>query len=131
MGLNLQIVETTFSAPENHEWLGSAHGTEECDPITLHAAGLLAVFPTGIVPSGVVLGLYASGGNAGLYGVYADAGATGLDVARYHLFTTTDISGGNTAAAGLWHGEVIEAKLPTNHGLTAAAKADLVQIRYK
>lgn len=131
MGLNLQIVRQTFTAPENHSWLGSAHGTSEGDPITLAAAPLKAIFTDGIVPSGVVLAKYTSGGNAGLYGPYSDAGATGLDTAAYHLLTTTDVNGGNTAAAGYWHGEVVEAKLPSNHGLTAAAKADLTQIKYK
>lgn len=131
MGLNLGIVNETFVAPTDYSWLGSAHGTEEADPVTLASAAFLAVFPTGIVPAGTVIAKYTSGANTGLYGPYADAGATGLDTAAYHLLTTTDVSKGNTAAAGLWHGEVVEARLSANHGLTAAAKADLVQVRYK
>jgi predicted thioesterase len=73
----------------------------------------------------------------GLYVPYTDAGTHGVgsDVALGHLLTTVDLGGTTTAtvdrvaAALYWHGEVVEAKLPANHGLTTAAKADLPQIR--
>jgi hypothetical protein len=133
MGLNLPIKTETFSATEDQSWLGSAHGTNEADPITLDADAFLASFPTGVVPSGVVLGRVTA---TGLYRPYVDGNVDGTEVARGHLFTTVDL-GGTTAAAVdkvgaalYWHGEVVEAKLPTNHGLNAAAKADLPQIRY-
>lgn len=133
MGSNLAIVTEAFTAGENHTWLGSAHGTNTGDSITLDADSFLTTFPTGIVPSGVVLGKVTA---TGLYRQYVNANADGTEVAAGHLLTTTDL-GGTTAAqtdkvtaALMWHGEVIEAKLPTNHGLDAAAKADLPQIRY-
>ena len=131
--MRLGIRTETFSPDEDHSWLGSAHGTVECDPITLDGDAFLTAFPTGVVPSGVVLGRVTA---TGLYAPYDNAAATGIEVARGHLFTTIDLGGttagtvGNTGAALFWHGEVVEAKLPTGHGLDAAAKADLVQIRY-
>lgn len=134
MGMNLAMRSEDFTSAEDHSWLGSAHGTSEANSITLAGDAFLATFADGIVPSGVVVAKYTSGANTGLYGPYDDAGADGLDTAAYHLLTTVDVDaangGVNTAAAGLWHGEVIESKLPTGHGLTASAKTDLKQIRY-
>lgn len=133
MGMDLGFKTETFSPVEDHTWLGSAHGTDNCDSITLDGDAFLATFANGIVPSGVVLGRVTA---TGLYRPYADGAVDGTEVARGHLFTTVDLGGttaatvGNVAAALLWHGEVVEANLPTGHGLDAAAKADLPQIRY-
>jgi len=133
--MKLDIKTETFTPGEDQSWLGSAHGTNECDPITLNADLFLALFPTGVVPSGTVVGKITA---TGLYAPYTDAGThgAGTETASGHLFTTIDL-GGTTAgtvdrAAGAlyWHGEVVEAKLPVGHGLTAAAKVDLAQIRY-
>lgn len=129
MGLNL-AVETTAYTTENQSWLGSAHGTNECDSVTLDADKFLTAFPTGIVPSGVVLGKITA---SGLYAPYTDLGThgAGTETASGHLFTTADLKGTTAGTAKdtvvplLWHGSVIEAKLPTNHGLTAAAKVDV------
>ena len=132
-GMKLGIKRETFAAPEDYSWLGSAHGTNEADPITLNGDAFLAAFPDGVVPGGTVVGMVTA---TGLYEPYADAGAGGLDVARGHLLTTVDLGGttaatvGNVGAALYWHGEVIVANLKTNNGLTAAARADLPQIRY-
>jgi hypothetical protein len=135
MGLNLPLRTETFTAPEDQSWLGSAHGTSEADPITLNADTFLTLFPDGIVPSGVVVGIVTA---TGLYVPYTDAATNGAgsDVARGHLLTTVNLGGttagtvDRVACALFWHGEVVEANLPTGHGLTAAAKVDLNQIRY-
>ena len=134
-GMKLGIQRETFAAPEDYSWLGSAHGTNEADPITLNGDLFLAAFPTGIVPGGTVVGKVTA---TGLYAPYTDAAThgAGTDTAAGHLLTTVDLGGtvaadvGNVGAALYWHGEVIVAKLKTNHGLTAAARADLPQIRY-
>lgn len=131
--MRLDIKTEVFTAAENQSWLGSAHGTNEADSITLDGDAFLAAFPTGVIPSGVVLGKVTA---TGLYAPYNNALATGVEVARGHLFTTIDLGGttaatvGNTAAALYWHGEVVEANLPVGHGLDAPAKVDLNQIRY-
>jgi hypothetical protein len=134
MGVNLVLTTQTFAPAEDQRWLGSAHGTIECDTITLDTDDLLTDFPTGIVPSGVVLGKVTA---TGLHRKYDDAAVDGTAVAVGHLFQTVDL-GGTTAgtttdkipAALFWHGEVVEAKLPAGHGLDAAAKVDLARIRY-
>lgn len=130
MSFDLGVVTDSYTS-ENQSWLGSAHGTNECDTVTLDADKFLATFPTGIVPSGVTLGKITA---TGLYAPYTDAAThgAGSDTMVGHLFTTVDLQGitSGTAkdkvAALLWHGQVIEAKLPTGHGLTTAGKADVV-----
>lgn len=53
----------------------------------------------------------------------------GTEVFAGHLYTTVDLRGttsgevGDVAAALFHHGEVVESKLPSGHGLDAAAKA--------
>lgn len=135
MGFNL-AVETTNYTGSNQAWLGSAHGTENCDSVTLDADKFLAAFPSGIVPSGVTLARITA---TGLYAPYTDAATHGVgsDAMAGHLFTEVDLKGTTAAAAKdsvvplYWHGQVIEAKLPAGHGLTAAGKADVAgYIRY-
>lgn len=133
MGSDLRIKTETFLAPEDHRWLGSAHGTDICDSITLDGDFFLTAFPTGVIPSGVVLGKVTASGK---YRTYDDAAMDGTQAAKGHLFTTIDLGGITSAVTGdvtgalFWHGEVVEAKLPTSHGLDAAAKVDLVLVRY-
>lgn len=129
MGMNLGVKSQTFGPAENQEWLGSHEGTQSQDSITLDGAALMALFPTGIVPSGVVL---AKSSVTGKYTRYANAGANGLGTPLGHLFTTVDLTagglvpaGGDTAASLQWRGEVVESKLPTGHGLDAGAKTAL------
>lgn len=135
MGVNLPLVTQTFTAPEDQRWLGSAHGTNTADTVTLDADTFLTTFPTGIVPSGVTLGKVTASGK---YRQYNNANADGTEVMAGHLLTTVDL-GGTTAAtvtndipaALYWHGEVVQAKLPTGHGLDAAGIVDMAgRIRY-
>lgn len=233
MGVNLAIVRETFASPEDYSWLGSAHGTNEADPITLNGDAFLSTFTTGVIPGGTVVaknagtGLYepylgspsesqvltrtSTGGTvtltfdgattaaiaasaAGFTAAVVEAalealsnvdpadvtvtgaaggpmtvvfagrylgqnvpaivvdntsatggtivqsttvagGAAGAEAAG-HLLTTIDLGGttagtvGNVGAALYWHGEVIVAKLKTGHGLDAAARSVLRNIRY-
>jgi len=131
--VRLDLKTELFSSPENHAWLASAHGVDVGDPITLDGATFLAAFPTGIIPSGVVVGKVTA---TGLYRAYLTGAVDGSQTALGHLLTTIDLGGttagtvGNTGAALYWHGEVVEAKLPTGHGLDAGAKTALKQVRY-
>lgn len=125
--MDLKQTTQEFSS-DDKSWLGSEHGTTSCDSIQLDAALFLAVFEDGEVPSGVVVGRVAA---TGRYAPYDDGAADGTEVARGHLFDYVKVNAGsNPAGALFWHGEVVEAKLPADHGLDAAAKADLAQIRY-
>lgn len=113
--MKLPIQTEVFSASEDQSWLGSAHGTNEAESVTLDGDAFLTTWEDGIVPSGVVI---ASDG-AGLFVPALDESAV---APFYHLFTTTDIgttAGAKVSAAGLWHGQVIVAKLPDDHGLNA------------
>jgi hypothetical protein len=62
----------------------------------------------------------------------ADSVSDGREVATGHLFEDEKVNAGSTKAgvAMFRHGGVIEANLPANHGLDAAAKTDLPQILY-
>jgi hypothetical protein len=86
-----------------------------------------AVFTNGYLPAGVVLGKVTA---TGLYGLYADAGAGGLDTAVGFLGADIPVSDLLAATVDelaplLWRGEIDESNLPTGHGLTSAAKVDL------
>jgi hypothetical protein len=129
MGMKLGLVREAFSPPENQSWLGSAHGTTEAEPITLDGDEFLATFDDGVIPSGVALGKVTA---TDKYVPYDDGGTDdGRRVCVGFLFTTVDLGGttagtvGDTAAALLWHGQVVEDNLPTDNGLDAAAKTDL------
>lgn len=128
MGMKLSITRETFSPAEDQTWLGSAHGTNECESITLDASSFVDTFTDGIVPSGVVVSI-DTGSDLAVLG--ADGGG-----AVYHLFTTTDLHGTtaetavDTPAAGFWHGQIIVANLPADHGLDVAAAALLPQVNY-
>jgi hypothetical protein len=120
--MQLGITTTTYGAPENQEWLGSKHGTQEMDSITLDGALCQAKFATGLVPSGIPLKRQGSG-------KYAPA--VTAEVPDYHLFTTVDLTAGGRVAAttdspasGLWHAQVIAAKVPAYAGLTSVVAAN-------
>lgn len=133
MALRLKTITTVFKASENQSWLGSAHGTDNAQSITLDGDSFLAAFTDGVIPSGVVLGKVTSGGK---YRRYDNAATDGTQTALGILLTTVDLGGVTSAvvedvsAALLWHGEVIEANLPAGHGLDAAGKVELSQIRF-
>lgn len=128
MGMKLGLVTESFSPPENQSWLGSAHGTQEADSITLDGDAFLATFTDGVIPSGVALGKVTASGK---YVPYDNGAGDGSEVCVGALFTTVDLGGttagtvGDTGAALLWHGEIVEANLPTDHGWDANAKTDV------
>jgi hypothetical protein len=129
-------VRTTTYGGSDHSWLGSQHGTTTNRPVTLDLSkfDFATDFTSGMIPSGVVLGKISA---SGLYGPYDDALSTGVEVAKGFLFTDVDVrahiaAAGSTTLTGLVApgamlitGIVVEANLPTNHGLDAAAKTDL------
>ena len=114
-------------ATEDHSWLGSSHGTEATASITLDISKFTPAthYPNGYIPSGVVLGKVTA---TGKYGPYDDTANDGRAVAAGFLFAVVK-PGASTAtpiaAALLQHGVVVEAKLPTDNGIDAAAKTDL------
>lgn len=134
MGMDLGIKRETFGAPEDHSWLGSQHGTDNCEPGTIDGEAFLETWPTGIIPSGVALARRASDELVVPYDAASEE--EGVDTFIGHLFTTTDLHGTTAATVGpvpvpiLWHGKVVLAKLPANHGVDAAAIASAPLIHY-
>lgn len=127
--MDLEIRSEQFTPSEDQSWLGSAHGTNEADTITLDGSLFGSFEDDRVIPSGIVLGRVSS---TGLYGPY-EAGATdGRSTARGHLFTTKRFNEGQARipAALLWHGQVIVDRLPGGHGLDSAAAEALGQVNY-
>src|ERR1700750_2142946 len=126
MGINAQIRKTTFGA-EDQSWLGSRTGTEDPDSITLDAAACIAIaeFASGTVPSGIPLKRAGSG---------RYAPAITAEVADRWLLHTVDLTAGgtqaaaNTPTAGMWRGQIIQAKIPAYTGRTSGVAAANVNI---
>lgn len=124
MDISLQPTES-YQA-ENRSWLGSRHGTDVTQSITLDTSTFTANthYPNGYVPSGTVLGRITA---TGLYGPYDNGASDGREVAVGFLYSNTKmLSGGKDVGAPLhWHGMVLAAKLPAGSGLDANARTDL------
>lgn len=119
----------------------TSRGIDHATTVTLDLSkfDFATKFPNGKIPSGVFLGLITASGK---YGPYDNALVTGVEVARGMLLD--DCSVGNSLAAGtaaasitgdaivsvIWEGDIIEALLPTNHGIDSLGKADL-GVRFK
>lgn len=123
--MDLSPTTTTTTVTRDKLWLASQHGCDSTDSITLDIAGgtFAAVLQEGgtVIPSGTPL-------NKGGDGFYDRA--SGADVAEGHLFEDVIIKAGTTkaGAALLWHGEVVQAKLPAGSGFVDANRAP--HIRY-
>ena len=129
-------VRTTTLAGSDPSWLASAHGTLNNRSVTLDLSkfDFATKFTSGMIPSGVVLGKITA---SGLYGPYDDGLSTGVEVATGFLFTDVDVRDHIAAAASttltgvkamgamMITGIILVAKLPTNHGLDTAGRADL------
>lgn len=86
--MDLSPQSTTVTALENRDWLGSAHGTESTDTITLDLALFTAAvhYPNGEILSGTVLAKKTS---SGLYGPYS-----GTTDEKQHIAITGAPTGG-------------------------------------
>jgi hypothetical protein len=116
---------------EDQRWIGSGGiaALADADAITLDRSVFVAAthYPNNFIPSGMCLGKITA---TGLYAQYDDAAVDGREVAVGFLATSVVVDPNAAATADIvaalyWHGEVVEAFLPTNHGLNAAGKVDL------
>jgi hypothetical protein len=128
------VIRTTTYLSEDMTWLGSAHGTNTADTITLDLSLFTAGthFPNGFIPAGMTLAKVTA---SGAYGPYNNALSNGQEVMKGHLYKPVNVPTDNVAGKAMgalyWHGEVVEAKLPTNSGIDSAGKVDLAgQIKY-
>ncbi|MFE0533827.1 head decoration protein [Streptomyces nigra] len=122
--MNLTTTTETFGQ-DDQSWLKSAHGTDSAQPITLDTSAFVAGthYPNGYFPSGLPLGRITA---TGLYGPYDGAASDGRETLAGFLFTAVSAPSVNTIdpqGALLWHGAVIEAKLP--RPVDAAGKGDV------
>lgn len=92
----LELIEEGGSASQygayvvdDQSWLGSAHGTNECDTITLDGPACLDAFPDGVIPSGTVLGKITA---TGKYGPASTAGNVSAN--EVQTVTVTGATGG-------------------------------------
>lgn len=122
------VVRTTNYTQGDQKWLGSAHGTNTADTITLDLSLFTSGthFPNGFIPSGMSLGKVTA---TGVYGPYSNAAVDGRTVMVGHLYQDVEVASDNTTGkaigAILRHCQVVEANLPSNHGVDANGKADV------
>lgn len=122
----MNLTQTTESfGQDDQSWLASAHGTDTARSITLDTSTFTSGthYPNGYFPSGLALGKITA---TGKYGPYSNAASDGTEVLAGFLMTAIDAPSVNTIdpqGALLWHGAVIEAKLPI--AVDSAGKADV------
>lgn len=125
-------VRSMTTQVEKRDWLASDFGTAEPRGITLNIALFTAGthYPNGFIPSGVFVAKVTA---TGLYGPYDDAAVDGRAVCAGPLFSNeravnplNGVALAKVGAALMEMGLIVESKLPTGHGLDAAAKVDLV-----
>jgi len=104
-------------------WLGSAHGTDATQSITLDVSKFTQAtyWPKGRILSGEPLVKLASG----LYGPYEGDDEKPADVLAGFLFADVPVTSGDTQVPGaiLLHGQVISANLP--HPIDSDGAADV------
>ncbi|MEU3528828.1 head decoration protein [Streptomyces sp. NPDC038707] len=110
---------------DDQSWLASAHGTDNAKTITLDTSAFTAGthYPNGYFPSGLPLGKITA---TGKYGPYNNASSDGTEVLAGFLVTAIAAPSVNTIdpqGAMLWHGAVVEAKLPV--AVDSAGKTDV------
>lgn len=130
--MDISLQPTRTYTAENRSWLGSAHGTDVPQTVTLKNSLFIAAthYPDGYVPSGCVLGIVTA---SGLYGPYDDTAVDGRAVARGFLYSSTKlIAGGADVGAPIhWHGAVKKLKLPFQTGTGSLDAAGIVDLAAK
>jgi hypothetical protein len=126
MGMNLAQRREGWAPESDQSWLGSAHGTDTAESITLDGGAFTDTFTEGRVPSGVVVQERTSDG------LFVPVSGDG-DGEYFHLLEDVRVpeGGGRVGGAGLWHGQVLVDRLPADHGLTAAVADSLRNIHYR
>lgn len=131
-------VETTTFLPADRAWLlfeaqgtpGPVATTDGVIDFALFTSG--THYPNGFIPSGVVLGKVTA---TSRLGPYDNAAADGRQTAVGHLYNATKVPASTSQRVVVAivdaFAVVSEVKLPTDHGLDAAAKAELPLIKYR
>lgn len=122
--MDLSLTTDTFYQ-DDQSWLGSAHGTSSCRPVTLDVSAFTegTHYPDGYFPSGLALGRITA---TGLYGPYDSGAGDGRQVLAGFLFTAVRAPAANTTdvqGALLEHGKVISGNLPVALSSPTTAQA--------
>jgi hypothetical protein len=122
--MDLSLKTETFGA-DDQSWLGSMHGTQATESVTLDTSTFTAGthYPDGYFKSGIPLGKITA---TGKYGPYNGAAVDGTETLVGFLFAAVKAPASNTvdvAGAMLVHGKVRESRLPV--AVDAAGKADV------
>jgi hypothetical protein len=121
------LAQTTESfGSDDQSWLGSAHGTDATETISLDTSLFTAGthYPDGYFKSGIPLGEITA--TPGKYGPYDNAATDGRQTLVGFLFAAVKAPSVNTidpSAAMLTHGKVRASRLPV--AVDAAGKADV------
>lgn len=115
---------------DDPSWLGSAHGTDATETVTLDVSLFDAEthYPDGYLPSGLNLAKVTT---TGLFGPYDNAATDGRGTFEGHLVAPRHVASATQriAAGMLTHGRVVEANLPVP--IDASGKTDAAgRIRY-
>lgn len=104
---------------EDLSWLGSAHGLEMADSITLDRAAMTAQWVTdGVVPAGAIVRRVNA---TGRYAPFAGGdGPAGILISPVMVGAS-----GNPVGAVIRHGQVIISKLPATSGYAGGVAATL------
>lgn len=98
---------------DDPSWLGSAHGTDSTETVTLDASKFTAEthYPDGFIRSGTPLGKVTA---TGLYGPYNDSASDGTQTLVGFLIAPRPVpaTDARIGAGMLTHGKVVEANLP-------------------
>jgi hypothetical protein len=122
--MDLSLTTQTFGA-DDQSWLGSMHGTQATESVTLDTSTFTAGthYPDGYFKSGIPLGKITAGGK---YGPYDGAATDGRQTLVGFLFAAVKAPASNTvdvAGAMLVHGKVRSSRLPVP--VDAAGQADV------
>lgn len=122
--MDLSLKTEAFGS-DDQSWLGSAHGTDATESVTLDTSTFTPAthYPGGFFKSGIPLGKITA---TGKYGPYSDAAADGRQTLVGFLFAAIKAPTDNTidpSGAMLTHGKVRESRLPV--AVDAAGKADV------
>lgn len=102
-----------FGPPGLHAWLASSTGTNDAKTIVLDKDAFTAIYSDKVVKAGTILGEITASKR---YGPYDNGASDGTQTAVFVLLEDTDVSGGHSPAAGMWHGQIWKSKLPKQSG---------------
>lgn len=128
--MTIQVKTTEIAGVDDPSWLGSAHGLDSTEPVTLLISAFTAGthYPKGFLPGGLPLGKITASGK---YGPYDNAATDGRETLVGFLVGPRQVTAGQVNAGGaiLTHGKVREARLPI--AVDANGKTDVAgRIRF-